>query len=392
MQSKFSRIYLFYILSLFVIAMMFVSSCASRDQNQTKTAVPAKFDTPEFESITKTMDDLRELLIDLTAYQACERIKGRFSTLSAQGASPEGSSDPAVGVFWIQDCTAKQIDAQHLSITLSGKGWRWISREKENAGAKFIIDENVRFNVQISMVGTLDMEYSKQNHVVTSWMIPTQPVEANFQVSQDIDVDAEGIWGSIVGGAASLIGKSPEARAKKTINKKGSSKIESKLSHGLTLVLDLCTGQRYTKFGKLAAGELPDTATPAEGKNFQVNNRAQLHAKGLVLSGPFETTQPVIAKLSLAKVGGGVHAALVCKQQAEVLANQYLAGETLGEIDTLTEQQVTKTAPVTLEAEPSVNCPVMLVMRPMNDHKDPVTLNYRVFHEGDTQKPLVSCK
>ncbi len=366
-----------------------ISACGSTEQS--RKSDQAKFNPPDFENIAKTMSDLRELMIDLIAFQACDRIQGYFTTLSAKGASVEGSSEPAVGVMWIQNCTAHQIDAEHLRIDLMGKGWHWIDRTKENVGAKFEVDENVKFSLEISMVGTVNMSYDKEHHILTSWLIPTRSVDASFQVIEDVQVDTESLWGSIVGAGASLIGEPVGERAEKTINKKGASKIQAKLSQGVTLIHDLCTGQRYTKFGSFPAGKIPKSAAPAEGKNFLVNSRGQLNNKGLILAGPFETTQPVNAKLNLEE-GGGLYASLVCKKQAEKIASMYIEGNSVPEIQALQKKEIRQNnSVVDLEVGNEANCPVMLVMRPVNDENIPVIFNYIVFHKDDTQKPLVSC-
>ncbi len=171
--------------------------------------------------------------------------------------------------------TPRLIPSICMSIYL-GKGGSG-SPPREKLETTFKINENVKYLVNISMVGILDMAYDQDDHIDTVWFISTQSVDVKFRVIGDVQVKTESLWASIVGMGASLFGKSPEKRFEKSISQRGVQAYKTKLSHGLTFIIDLCTGQQFTKFGTFPAGKIPDEAMSTQGKSFLVNSRGRLH-------------------------------------------------------------------------------------------------------------------
>ncbi len=344
---------------------------------------------PDIESAN--IEDLRALMIDLAAFRACGYLQGRILTLSSGGASSPADRRTVTGNFWIDSCNTEQTDPGHLRISISGKGWRWISRQRQRLGAEFELDEYVKFLAQVTMVGTFDMAYARQDHIVTVWFVPTRPVEVDFQIQGDVDVDTESLWSSIMGQGAEILGGSPEERARQDITKKASRRFRSRLSSGLTLIIDLCTGQRYTRFGTFPAGQLPDQAPDPKERPLLAHNNAVLHRNGILMSGPFETDKPVIARLE-ARDGGEAHAAIVCQDDARRIADSYVNGNNIPQGEALAEAIFSPGSPARIEVPPNAGCPVVLVIRPVDGQTTPLACSFLVYHEGAEQNPLVKCR
>ena len=260
--------------------------------------------------MSATAEDLRALLVDVATARICQFLEGRLIPLSGSTGSEDsssGGSSPAAGGLLIRSCSATEIDPQHLRVEVSGTGWQWIASEKQQVGATFELDETVSFDVDITFTGTLDIAYDRQDSILTLWLVPTEPVAAEFDVTEKVQVATEGLWSSIVGTAATIIGGSPEQRAESTIQERGSRKIESRLDRGLTVVLDLCTGRQFVTFGSLPEGRFPASAHPDDPAPPLSRGRARLYPDGMLMFGPFTTSGAVIARIDELS-GGGVHA------------------------------------------------------------------------------------
>lgn len=344
---------------------------------------------PRAEPPDKIMGNIRGLMIDLTEYNICSRLEGRVLPLSSS-ASSEGGKKSNIGIVKIDTCNARKIDSKHLRIDISGQGWQWISRKKEQLGATFAVDDNIKFLVNISMVGTFDMNYDQGRHILTAWFVPTQPVDALLEVKGNVDVDNETLWSGIIGAAGTLLGASPEERAKKTIRSQGSQKFTSNLSRGMTFILDMCSGQQYFRLGTFPAGEIPENATPTGGKPFLVNSRGILHKNSLLMSGPYQTNQPIAARIEILE-GGGVRAAFVCEDEAKKIAEAYINDRPIPRFKALVEKNAQIGKPASLKLERGSGCKMVMVMRPLREQKVPVTYTYTMLYRGAEPKPLVRC-
>jgi len=337
-------------------------------------------------SLNEMVENLRALMIDFAGYNACDRIRGQYIPLSSGGSSSDGKKTNA-GIIRIDSCSAGEVDPRHLRIELTGIGWQWISRKKDRLGATFTVNDYAKFNVQISMVGTFDMAYNKGEHILTVWFVPTEPVDANLKVLGDVEVDTESLWSSMVGAAASLVGESPEKRAETTISTKGDRMFKSKLSKGMTLILDLCTGRHYFKLGSFPPGQLPESAS--KGKKFLVNSRGIIHEGGMLMAGPFGSGKPVIARISPSR--GTVEASIVCEESAKNLADAYANGKALPEVSVLAEETARPGKPASMRVKADPGCEVVLVMRSRQGQKGVSAFDYLAYSEGEKPEPLVGC-
>lgn len=339
---------------------------------------------------TMNVEDLSALTIDLAGYHACERLEDHILTLSSAGAATPADRRTVTGNFWVDDCKMQEVDSRQLGFTVSGQGWRWISHQEKNLGAEFELDQYVKFSAHVSMVGTFDVAYAEQDHIATIWFVPTRPVEVDFEVLGDVNVDTGSLWSSIVGQGAEILGESPEERALADIRQKGARKFRSRLSSGLTLIIDLCTGQRFIKFGTFPAGQLPDQASRSQGVPTLAHNHAVLHAGGILMSGPFDAGEPVIARVDVRK-GGAVRATMVCQEDARRIADAYKSGSVLPEVEALADATALPGSAGRLEVPPGAGCPLVLVMRPVDERDTPLSFSFQVYHEGAERKPLVKC-
>ncbi|MBD3243941.1 MAG: hypothetical protein GF331_25335 [Chitinivibrionales bacterium] len=336
-------------------------------------------------------DELRALVTDVAAHRLCERLRGRFLALSAGGAAVQQGIEPVDGNLLIRECTAERVDAHHLRLEISGVGWRWIARSRQRFEATFEIDEYLKAAIEVSTAGAVDFAYDTAQQMAMLELIPIEPVEIGLDILNDVEVKAESIWASIVGTGVDIVGTAPRRRAMRALRRRGRHRLEARVSHGLTVVVDLCTGQRYLKFGTASPEAFRAMTTPS-ARRFLVHASAVLHEGGMLFAGPFETDEPVVASIEVLD-GGAVRASYVCEQQAQRLADAYVKGDTVPAIEqSIAEQTVRGDAPVSLTVGADVGCRLVLVMRGPKQQREPVTFTYTVTRQNARARPWVDCE
>lgn len=341
--------------------------------------------------LTAIGEDVRELGIDLLGYNACRFLKDRIFVLSAgEGASDGGGSAPAVGGLWLDSCFSSEVDSHHVRITLSGLGWKWISRKRTPVGAEFELSENVKFRFEGTATGTIDLSYNPERHVASAYFVPTSPLDVSFQVAADIDVETEELWGSIVGTAAAVIGASPEERARKSIRKKGAMGFRTRLDRGFTMIYDLCTGHSYNRFGSFPPGRIPGSATPYSGINYLASGTARLHTKSLIMLGPYTSKETLVGYAELQN-GEPVSVEWVCRAEAEKVMRAYVNNRPIPESESIRGGVVSSDEAVTMTVPAGQNCPMVLMMTPASEDTTASEILYRIYYEGEVREPLVSC-
>ena len=329
-------------------------------------------------------DDIQDMLVAIARHKVCDRIAGDFTGLSASG-----SKRLRTGRFWIESCEEK-TKGENVELEIGGRGWRWIDKKSEKLGATFAVSQYVPMKVDITMVASVDRAYAKQNHIVHLWLTPTERVSAKVTPLGKVDADAKGPWGTILGAAATAVGKDPDDKAAKKVQEKGSRKFSSKLSDGYSVALDLCTGQRYKDVGRFAEGKLPERPFPADGRVWIENERVRLYPGGLDITGPFQTKKKLMAAVELQE-GKSLDARLVCDSDAAKLAAAFIEGKKLPKVKALAKEHVVNGTRKTLEAS-TEQCSVMLVTTLEAAAKQPVTYRYMSYEQGARTESLVSCK
>jgi hypothetical protein len=351
--------------------------------------------TPETQSEpNRTAADsggVRKLLLDLATHNLCSSTKGELIALYEDGASegPERGSAPVIGRNWIEVCEATKKGEQ-VDVRLSGRGWTWVSKSSTKLGAQFDVSQYVAFKSDISLLAAVDLSYAKEQHIVSLWLSPIQPVDARVVPTSKPHVDRKGAWSELLGGVSALAGSSPEKQAGKQVAKQGSANTRHNLRHGFTVSVELCTGQRDVVDTALDDGVTPQRPFKPGGHIWLKNERVRLMPGGLDASGTFDTDRKAIGVDIEVEKGQGVRASLICVPEADRVITAFLKGAPLPSVRELAERAVKPGPAQTLEAPGE--CPTLLVVRPSDGAKDPVEYRYMVYEKGDSHKPLVLCR
>ncbi len=362
---------------------------AQRDGGAGERDAPTGPSQPAPDSVVG--DELRELAADVAAYRMCEYLRGRFLALTSEGAVVQQAAAVVDGNLLVRECTAERVDGRGVRVRLAGVGWRWIARSRERIGATFEIDEYVQFDLALSTEGTLDFRYEGVHRVARVELVPTRPVQVDLSIRNDVEVKTESIWASIVGAGAAVIGMPAGRRVEQAIRRRGSHRLRAWLSRGPTLVVDLCTGQRYFSVGP-SPPKLPPASGPAPPRPFLAHGSAVIHPRGILFAGPFETDEPVVAALAVT-AGEAFRAAYVCEEQARRLADAYVREGDVPAIGrAVARQTVRADASVSLTVGADPGCRLVLVMRGPRRQRAPVSFTYTVMRHGARPRPWIDCE
>lgn len=321
--------------------------------------------------------DLRVMLAELASAKACEMIRGQFRGLRA-------AERPAIvtGVLWIRDCKITS-NGTDVTFRLAGHGWQWAAQSKKKAGGTFRVAQYVRFGVDVSMAGALDMAYDRDAHVVSLWFTPKATPTVEFTPVGDFDVDRDGAWSSIVGALGSVFASSPEELAEQDAEKQGTEQFEHTLADGLAVTINLCTGLSRFNLGRRGKGEMqpPDVG---ETKRVPI----ELHPGGIAIAGPQIATNGMTIHAETTR--GAVKIALACADQAESVAAAFVAERQPPSHTVLGKVEVRGTKKLTIKP---TTCPVMAIAYPVDSR--PATFAWlRMPSEiaRSTGGPLIECR
>jgi hypothetical protein len=313
-----------------------VGSTASTAANEPKVKTPKVAD-PHF----------RELLTAIADSRACQEVRNTFHSLRSSD-----SPDTVTGDLWIRECNIES-HGTHLKFHFAGDGWQRVDQSTKKAGAKFSVNEYVRFHASATLEGTLDLAYEPKTHIATLWFKPTRSPDVTFEPVGKVDVDAHGLWSSIIGEIATVIGKAPGKEARKQVEQQGQEAFASKLDDGMTITFNACSGSTRSQFGLLE----PGTEAPLDvGDTTQVE--VELKKGGVLAFGPEFATRPV--SIDVRASSGPVHVEAACAAEAEKLTKAYVAGEPLPQIQTIAAADVTGHRALAL-AKP--RCPFVVIAR-----------------------------
>jgi hypothetical protein len=336
-----------------------VGSTASTAANEPKVKTPKVAD-PHF----------RELLVAIADSRACQEVRNTFHSLRSSD-----SPDTVTGDLWIRECNIESHGTR-LKFHFAGDGWQRVDQSTKKAGAKFSVNEYVRFHASATLEGTLDLAYEPKTHIATLWFKPTRSPEVTFEPIGKVDVDAHGLWSSIIGEIATVIGKAPGKEARKQVEQQGQEAFASKLDDGMTITFNACSGSTRSQFGLLA----PGTEAPLDvGDTTQVE--VELKRGGVLAFGPQYATRPV--SIDVRAASGPVHVEAACAAEAEKLTKAYVAGEPLPQIETIAAADVTGHRQLAL-ARP--RCPFVVIAR-----SDGGTVSLRWKREPPPGAALIDC-
>lgn len=377
---------LFNFLTLFLV--MSVLSCSSTSGAGRKTDGSTPVGIPS--ASLSGSGHLQELLVDLAVANICPRVRKHFRSLTGEGASLVRGIEPVIGNLWIQDCVTGENQPGYFDLMVEGSGWRWIDREATRLGATFYVDEYVRFAFRLDMSFQPEIQYDLENHIAVVWFKPAKSMDITLTVVGDTNVRRGNFWTKVVGAGAAIFGASPEERVAEKIQQKFEKEFKSKLDGGITLMLDLCTGQYDVLFGAYSARKMPETPLPGRGRPYHANKRVVLKPGALFLSGPFQKDKEITAFLKVTQ--GRVKVAWMCDEQAVRLATAYMDRAPLPKVSTLKETIYTRhhhLKTFSVDSRGS-NCPVVFVMQSSGDHQASRT-DYLITDQTKQQEPFIQC-
>ena len=339
-----------------------------------KAPTPPPDSPPEPRRTAAEAGDLRVMFAELTASRACDRLRNMFRPIGG------GEDTAVIGTMWIQECEASEQDAT-VTLQLAGRGWRFVDRTTEKAGAAFEVLSYVPFKFSVEVDGTIDVAYARKAHVFTAWFTPRGSPKATFEPIGEVEVETDGLWSSVVGGLASTFSSSPEERAEDKVSKRGGQELEKQFARGFAATIDMCSGQVRTGLGHPKAGEM---LGPSRSIRDQA---ATLHAGGLLLDGPILLPKGGV-EIEV-KGGSAVLAELVCEQQAVELGEAFLEGGALPTVKAVASAKVRDRA--TLDAPSGTSCPLILSMRPLDRPSGPIQVSYEVNLLTAKLAPLATC-
>lgn len=319
--------------------------------------------------------DMRALVNDLIAGKACDQIKHRFT-----GLRDVKRPTTLAGTMWLRECQIEN-EGSHLAMQVAGSGWEWIDQTQKKAGGTFVVKQYVKFDVTVKLAGTIDLAYDPKVHIASLWYTPTAVADVKFKPRNEIEVDTDGAWSSILGGAGSLIGQSPDQLADETASKKGATAIQMANAKGLSVAVDLCTNTVRMSAERLPKGKMPK---PSIGESERID--AEVQNFGVLLFGPYPATTGMT--LAVDVHGGSAQMYLACVDQAEVVAAAFLDNKP-NNAKPLAGEVISGKA--TLRA-PKEKCPVVVVVRSIQP--TPVSLTFvRPAAETTASKggPLLHC-
>lgn len=324
-----------------------IGGCRRGEEEADRKPAPPAAKQPERTAVKD--EDLRVMIAALAAKQACDVIRGKFRAL--RDAERPGT---VTGILWIRGCRIT-ADGTRVTFALTANGWQWIEETKHKAGGTFQVRDHVRFAVEATIPGALDVSYEPSTHIASLWFSPTGTPEVRFAPLGEVEVDEQGTWSAILGALSSVVGMSPEAQAKDDADDQGTDGFRDKLADGLSVTIDLCTGVQRFGLGRPATGKM---VARDMGETRRIP--AELHAGGLVVLGPHAAEDGM--SIDVRARDGAVRVELLCHADGERLAAAFVAGTPLPEVRALAARDVRGKARLKVK---SARCPLVVVARPL---------------------------
>jgi hypothetical protein len=335
------------------------AGCGGRDSTRVETVA-----RPQEPRRTAADDaELRQMIAEIAGVRACGQLRGMFRPIRASDAD----DSPITGTAWLQECQTIPRGTD-ITLQLAGRGWRWVSRDSEAAGATFEVDTYVRFTFSVELRGPLDVAYSPDSHVFTLWFTPDGTPRTTFEPIGDVDVDRDGLWSSVVGGLATIAGSSPEDRAGDKVSDEGQSAFAKEFAKGISVTIDLCSGEVRSDLTHARKGEMIGPRSKSR------TERARLQPGGIVLHGPVLLPSKGLD----ASTGKGARSQLVCAKDAEKLAQAFIDDTPLPTVST---------------ADEDASCSLVHVLRgPASDETGAVDASYQISEATLRLPKLARCE
>ncbi|NMH60283.1 hypothetical protein [Alteromonas ponticola] len=332
-------------------------------------------------------DNLSAALTDIAAAKICERLQDRFRGLRGQKVNGESHY---TGTLWIHSCKVREHQKQHNVSTmhLGVKGWRWIDREKHKLGAGFNVHDYARFAVDVELTGALSAAYTPAEKKLAIWFQPDGKPKVNFNNIDNIEVEKEGPWASILSGAGALIGNDAEALASEKIASVGEERFTQTLSEGFSASVDFCTGRVHSELGQIEKTTLFSKLEQKQKNEFK---SVKLEPLSFLLFGPYgERSSMLDLQIEMKNPATFSHK-LICMDDAIKLADAYMKGD--GSFPAVNDQQLALKKGEQQDSLRNANqtCPVVAMFATDESVEQSKYFKFRVRDYNDAS-PLIQCK
>lgn len=210
----------------------------------------------------------------------CDGMLGKFVGLPAtEPAVSRGASGPTplAGRWWIRRC-ATRTRGPELTVRLAGPGWYWVDSEDD----RFRLHEQVPLGLDVTLTGRIHVDQA--HGILSVWFDPSQQPDVRVRASEEIEVEGQNPWGSML---ASVPLSPVPTRVARQISEQASSAFGARLAGGVTVTYDLWRDQSDLALGKLEVGATPSRAFE-DGRTWLANDRLRLPSGATHVLGPFE--------------------------------------------------------------------------------------------------------
>jgi hypothetical protein len=317
------------------------------------------------------------MLAEIASAKACDLIRGQF-----RGLRDPARSQTVTGVFWIRGCRITRHGTD-VTFQLSGNGWQWTDKATKKAGATFAVRQYVKFGVEATIPGKLDLAYAPASHVLSLWYTPSGEPAVTVTPVGGVDVDEKGAWSSIVGALSSAFGSSPDQQGQRQAKKEGAAQFKEQFADGLSVTVDLCSGLSRFGLGRPGTGKM---VLADMGETTRVT--AELQPEGLLVFGPFLAKEGMTAHFHVRT--GALDAAIFCAKDGEAVADDFMHGRPPSR-KALVTQEIRGQATLRARGGP---CPVLLVTRALSPAGGAATFDWQRPQRETTQStggPIIHC-
>ncbi|MCU7553980.1 hypothetical protein OCL06_05150 [Alteromonas sp. ASW11-19] len=332
-------------------------------------------------------NNLSAALVDIAGAKICNRLENRF-----KGIQRENSQGKQVysGTLWIHSCEVNYDgdDQDIMTLQLGVKGWRWLNRDKETMGADFSVSEFARFQVDVGLTGRIKSHYAPDANNFALWFKPVKPPQVNFNASGDVDVNKEGMWGTVLAGAATLVGQSPDTLADKKLVDKGEQLFTKKMDEGFSTAIDFCSGRIISELGQTDQATLFSRLNENPEASYK---QVELVPSSFLLFGPYGDQSELLDLQLRLDNPADFKNKLICMEDAVELAQAYMQGDNRSpEVPGIKlAKDESDEGGIALRNE-AQTCPVVAMFSTDKSMEQRTSLEFKVRDYSDPQ-PLMKC-
>lgn len=330
--------------------------------------------------------NLPAALADIAGSKICSRLENRFRGLQSENSQGEKVYS---GTLWIHSCKVNYDEDNQdiMTLNLGVKGWRWLDREKEKLGADFNVSEFARFQVDVGLTGRVKYHYDPTSKNFALWFKPVKEPAVNFDASGDVDVDKEGMWGTVLAGAASMVGQSPDSMADEKLVETGAKRFSDKMENGFSAAIDFCSGYVVSKLGQIDQASLFSQLDKKQNAEY---NQVDLVPSSFLLFGPYGEQSTLLDLRLKVNNNADFNNKLICMEDALNLAQAYMQGnDRTPEVPGIKLVKDNDEGDVSLKNSDQT-CPVVAMFSTDKSVKKKASFEFKVRDFSDP-KPLMKC-